>query len=311
MSVIPLVVCVGDALVDLLAMVATLPERGGAVWSPPLRRLPGGTGANVVAGLAALGIPSAFVGCVGEDANGHFLVQDLEQRTIDLRGLRRHPEAATGTAVALVEPSGERTFIACALGAAQAQLTDDDLQVIDALAPTALFLTGLLLLEDPSRAAVRRLAARLSGRVRLYFDPNLRQPGADSVYVIAEAMRAVAAASDVILASESEMQVLELTPRDGQLCVVKRGENGARLEGAGGTLADVPAHPVAAVDATGAGDVFDAAFIAAHVRGYSDGEALRFANAAAALSVTQPGARAMPTWDEALHLYVSAGGERR
>jgi len=263
----------------------------------------------VAVGLATLGIQAAFIGRIGDDADGRFLEGDMARHTIDLRGLRRDSEAATGTAVALVEPSGERTFIACALGAAHTRLTDDDLRIINDLAPAALFLTGLLLLEDPARAAVRRLAARVSGRVRLYFDPNLRQPGADAAQAIVDAMRDVAAASDVILASEREVQVLDLAPRPGQLCVVKRGDQGARLESAGETLADLPAHSVVAIDAVGAGDIFDAAFIAAHIRDYTAVDALRFANAAAALSVTQPGARTMPTWDAAARLGASAESE--
>lgn len=98
------------------------------------------------------------------------------------------------------------------------------------------------------------------------------------------------------LAGEGELRALGLSPAAGQLYAVKRGERGARLQGPQGSYADAPAHPTQAVDATGAGDAFDAAFIAAHLRGYPDERALRFANAAAALSVTQPGARAMPSW---------------
>ncbi len=302
MTLSPLIVCVGDALVDLIAAVDRLPPRGGAVWSRPLRRLPGGTAANVAAGLATLGMRVAFVGGVGDDSDGQFLAHDWEQYQIDLRGLRRVPGATTGSAVALVEPDGERTFVACATGGAHAQIGDTELGVVEALAPAAVFLTGLLLLEEPARGATRRLAERLSERTRLYFDPNLRQPDAEAADTIAEAMLAVARASDVVLAGESEMRALGLSPAAGQLYAVKRGEHGARLQNAGGSYAAVAAHPTQAVDATGAGDAFDAAFIAAHLRGYPDERALQFANAAAALSVTQPGARTMPRWAAAEQL---------
>lgn len=301
-----LVVCVGDALVDLIAAVERLPARGGAVWSPPLRRLPGGTAANVAAGLATLGAQVAFVGGIGDDADGDFLARDLERRQIDLRGLRRVPGATTGSAVALVEPDGERTFIACATGSAHAQIGDAELNMVESLTPAAVFLTGLLLLDEPARSATRRLAERLRGRTRLYFDPNLRQPDTTSAQAIAEAMRAVAGASDVVLAGEGELRALSLRPAQGQLYAVKRGEHGARLENAQGSYADAQAHPTQAVDATGAGDAFDAAFIAAHLRGYSDERALRFANAAAALSVTQPGARAIASWAAADQLAGTA-----
>lgn len=300
MELNPGVVCVGDALVDLLTFVPVLPERGGAAWSPPPRRVPGGTAANVAVGLARLGMPVSLVGAVGDDADGRFLEQALLAHGVIIEHVHRHPTATTGTAIAMIEPDGERTFIACALAAAHTMLNDTALASLGP--PQALFLTGLLLLEEPSRSATVRLAQRLQGQTRIYFDPNLRQPSGRTEPEVAHAMRAVAAASDVILAGDSEAIALELAPRPVQVLVRKRGAAGAQLETGGVVVASVAAFPVAVVDGTGAGDVFDAAFVAAHLRGCALPLALRVAGAAAALSITQPGAWTMPPWEEALAL---------
>jgi ribokinase len=296
------VVCVGDALVDLIVRVPDLPRRGRAVWSPPPTRVAGGTAANVAAGLAHLGYPVAFVGRVGADDHGRFLIEDLRARGVDVRGVV--PDAAgTGVAISLVEPDGERTFLACALGAAQTRLVDADVHAIVRARPAAVFLTGLLLLEEPARQTALRLAASLrEAGIEASFDPNLRQPAAAMPAALRVAMRTLAASAGVVLAAEEEVGDLGLAPRPGQTFAVKRGSRGASLLLDDGGSVDLPGHAVRAVDGTGAGDAFDAAFIAARLDGLDAREALAFANAAAALSVERVGARAMPARDEVMRL---------
>ncbi len=295
------IVCVGDALIDLLTSVPELPERGGAVWSTPPVRSPGGTAANVAAGLVKLGTPAAFVGCVGDDEYGRFLGADLDARQVDVTGLRYVREALTGVAIAMVEPGGERTFIAGAQGAGQTRLSLSDLEGIPEY-PAAIFLTGLTLLEEPSRSTTLELASRYTSRTPIYFDPNLRQPGSESNPAVVEAMHAAAAMSSVVLAGEGEVMSLGLRPVGSQVLVVKRGAEGARLLTRLGVEVNVAAFPVDAVDSTGAGDAFNAGYIAARTRGHEPARALRLANASAALSVTRRGARSAPAWDEVLRM---------
>ena len=288
-------VCVGDALVDLIVRVEGLPGRGRTTWGPPPARVAGGTAANVAAGLAHLGQRAAFVGRVGDDDNGRFLTEDLRGRGVDVGGVVRDAEAGTGVAIALVEPDGERTFLACARGAAQTRLVAEDVASLRVPAPGAVFLTGLLLLEEPARGTAVRVARWLrEAGATTFFDPNLRQPSATMPGALREAMLAVADSASVVLAGEEEAADLGLGPRAGQTLVVKRGANGARLWADGAAAYDVPGVAVAAVDATGAGDAFDEAVIAAWAEGRSAREALAFAHVAAALSVERVGARAMP-----------------
>ena len=290
------VACVGDLLVDLLVEVEGLPVRGGAVWSDPPRRFAGGTGGNVAAALARLDVPVAMVAVVGDDPDGASLVADLTGRGVDVRGVRRTGERRTGVAIGMVEPGGERTFVAAARTAAHAALGPADLAALRAAPPPAVFLTGLVLLEEPARAAVVALAAALPGRTRVYFDPNLRTSGPPDPEVAA-AMTAVAGCSDVLLVGDGEARALGLHPRPGQLFVEKRGAGGAALRSPDGVDAVAAALPGPVVDTTGAGDVFDAAFLAAERRGHAPARALHLATTAAGLAVRDRGARTCPAWD--------------
>ena len=302
------VVCIGDALVDTIVRVGELPARGRTVWSPPPIRSPGGTAANVAAGLAHLQRPASFLGRVGDDENGAFLSDDLRARGVDVGGMVRDATAGTGVAVSLVEPDGERTFLACALGAAHTRLVDGDLAPLRQQPPAAVFLTGLLLLEEPARETTRRLAAwlRQSGIIT-YFDPNVRHPSANMPPRLRDAMQQVAGLADIVLTGEEELRDLDLAPRPGQHFAIKRGGRGARLWSDSLETCEVGGYRVDVVDATGAGDAFDAAFIAAHLDGQTEREALAFANAAAALSVERLGARAMPDRETVARLLGMAG----
>lgn len=298
-----IVSCVGDAFVDIIAQVPVLPPRGEAVWCFPTHRFGGGTSANVASGLAKLGIPVSFHGRVGNDEYGDFLVDDLDSQGIDTTGVVKDPEAPTGLVFAMVEPDGERSLVVCALGTAYTQINGKDLHSVDVLSPKAIYITGVILVEEPSRSALYGLVKRHKGNTRIYFDPNVRHPGNRVPADLMKAMREISEMSDVVLAGEGEIEALGLSPVDKQLFVVKCGVRGARIDSPSGTIAQVDAYKVDAIDAIGAGDAFDAAFIAAHYEGLCDEDALEFANAAAALSVTKQGARAMPSLDDAMRLW--------
>lgn len=108
-------------------------------------------------------------------------------------------------------------------------------------------------------------------------------------------MQEISGLSDVVLTGKIEMEALGLKPRSGQTFIVKDGERGSGLINEKEELLyRVPAMPQKAIDATGAGDTYAAAFVYAEMEGKSVEEAMRFSTAAAGISVTIPGARCMP-----------------
>lgn len=293
------VACVGDVFVDMIVEVPILPRSGDSVWCPPPAHFAGGTAANVASGLATLGTPVSFHGRVGDDPFGTFLTEDFEERGVGTAGLIRDTAAPTGRVFAMIEAGGERSMVVCASGAAHTRFGPKDLELLGRSSPAAIYLTGVLLIEEPSRGSMHDLVERYRGEATLYFDPNLRVPPDGVPPEIRQSMAWVSERSDVVLVGESEVEALDLRPADGQLFVVKCGARGARIETPEGIVAEVDACEVDMVQAIGAGDTFDAAFIAAQRKALSDRDALGFANAAAALSVTKPGARSTPTWKDA------------
>ena len=91
------VVCVGDLLIDFVPTATGT----GLADAPAFVKAPGGAAANVAVGLARLGVPSAFVGMVGDDAFGHFLADTLAQCGVDVGPLRYTTKARTALAFVL------------------------------------------------------------------------------------------------------------------------------------------------------------------------------------------------------------------
>jgi len=297
------VACVGDAFVDTVTHIPEFPKSGEGVWGTPVKLFGGGCGANVASGIAKAGLKVGFFGRVGDDENGNFLIKDFLARGVDTSGVVRDPKVPSGVVFILVEPNGERTIIPCALGAAYTRVQEADLAPLILNPPEAVYLTGVLLGEDPSHSSLIGLAKSLKGKSRTYFDPNLRHPSWNIPPRILSGMQELARLCDVVLTGESEMLSLDLEPQEGQIYVVKRGARGARLQTINGIQTEVLAHQVKVVDATGAGDTFDAAYITAALRGYSEYDSLAIANVAGGLSVTIEGARAMPDWAEVIDLW--------
>jgi sugar/nucleoside kinase (ribokinase family) len=308
----PRVVVLGDANVD---MVIRLPDRAaGAVdltGSEP-RLFGGGSAANVAVGLARLDLAVTFIGSVGDDGFGRWVADDLAREGVDTRGLIAVRDAFTPMVIALIEPDGERLVVVWPPErGADLRLRPEDLDP-DWLSGAAwLHTTGMCLRASPVREAVlggMALAREAGATVSL--DLNLRAElwGLDGD--TRETLERAIAHSDVVLGSGPEEIVplagldhVEDAARaicDGRRVVVARlGADGALAAGPHpGEIYHAPAFPTTVVDTLGAGDAFDAGFIAARLASCDVGEALRWGNAAAALKIGRPGARGSPSRDE-------------
>ncbi|HQU27039.1 MAG TPA: PfkB family carbohydrate kinase [Acidimicrobiales bacterium] len=269
----PRIGVVGSANVDLVARCEALPTPGETVMASSLTRLPGGKGANQAAALAALGADVVFVGCVGADESGDWLVRGLADRGVDVSRVVRH-EVATGTALIAVDAAGEN-LIVVAPGAN------------DALTPGALDLEGLDLvlcqLEVPV-AVVEAVVARAGSSVLNRAPARALPPE-------------TLAACRAIVANEHEVRSLPLAEL-AHVVVTHGAEGASRLE-RGVEVARVEPPRVTPVDTVGAGDVFCAAYALGLAEGRDLDEVLRFAVAAGALATLAPGAQgALPTREE-------------
>ncbi|TLF28609.1 PfkB family carbohydrate kinase, partial [Microbacterium sp. 5K110] len=126
MTAAPKLTVVGAINVDLTARVRRAPGPGETVADGELQRGPGGKGANQAVAAARLGADVRLVGAVGDDPDGHGIRQRLRGLGIDASGVQTSAEA-TGTALIVVDASGENSIVVCA--GANADIDADSLGI--------------------------------------------------------------------------------------------------------------------------------------------------------------------------------------
>ncbi|OBI94926.1 ribokinase [Mycobacterium asiaticum] len=267
------VVVVGSVNLDLTLDVARLPRPGETVLASSLTHTPGGKGANQAVAAARAGAQVQFVGAVGEDAAADQLLAHLRSAGVGLDGIVRQP-GPSGTAVIVVDAGAENTIVVAPGANRHLTLTPELFDECDVL---------LTQLEIPVTTALA--AARQAKRAGAVVMVNASPAGSD-----AEPLAELAGVTDVVVANEHEAN--EWHWQAAHL-VVTLGARGARYVGADGEF-EVPAPAVAAVDTTGAGDVF-AGVLAANWPADPDSSeqrrlALRRACAAGALATLVRGA---------------------
>jgi sugar/nucleoside kinase (ribokinase family) len=243
----------------------------------------GGQAANFCAWTAALGDPARLVARVGDDETGRRLVADLEARGVDVRAV--WAAEPTGAIAVLIDGDGRRTM-ATQRGASTG-LAPDDLEASWFADANLLHLPAYSLFLEPIASAARaaiRLVREAKGMLAIDLSSaaGLRAYGPSRMaYVLARL------APEVLFATEAEAATLAV-PLDSlaQVPVLKLGASGCRVFGR-----TISAPPVVAVDPTGAGDAFAAAFCSAWLRGAAPLVAAEHAVQAASDSVLVAGAR--------------------
>jgi len=270
----------------------------------------GSSSAIAACGAARLGLRVGFIGVVGDDDLGRFLLRALAERGIDVDACLVDPVRPTGASVILGR-GGDRAILT-AVGAIDALRATD--------VPSSLFArarhvhVGSLYLQTVLRPGLASLlvAARAAGAT-VSVDPNWDPTGRW------EPLDDVLAATDVCLLNASEAQALtgEMDPtaaaralaaggHDGLLVVVKLGAVGGLLV-SGDQVVQAPAPRSEVVDTTGAGDSFDAAFIAAWSAGWPLAACLDLAVVCGSASTRRPGGvDGQPTMAEAVGLAMAA-----
>jgi ribokinase len=282
-------VVVGSLNADLITTVDRIPLVGETRQALGVRRGAGGKGANQAVALARLGASVTMVGCVGDDEDGRTLVAGLTTAGVATGYLSVTPAAPTGLALVMVDRAGDNAIVI--IPGANGALAD---------IPAAAFgrVDVVVAQQEIPLPAVR--AALLLGA------PALRVLNAAPARTIpADVLTLV----DVLVVNESEARELggdadpgaaarALRARGVGTVVVTLGAAGALLVDADGAV-HASGFNVRTVDTTGAGDCFVAALALALADHQPPVAALRFANAAAALAVTRPGAQAaVPTREE-------------
>lgn len=310
------IVAMGDAIVDVIAscddsfldehglprgsMQLLTPEAADILYAAmgQAREMSGGSAANSMAGIAAMGGRSAFIGQVAEDQLGMIFEHDMHALGVHFDTPPLYDGPPTGRCLILVTPDGQRTMNTSP-GASHeltAKVLDRELIRDSAI----LYLEGYLFGPEKPRAAMMEALEIAHGAGR-----EVAFTLSESVCITERKDRFTQMISDggvdLLFCNEDEaIQLTETADLDGALArlqplvrtlVITRGGAGA-LAIERGTRVDVPAAPVReVVDTTGAGDLFAAGFLTALCKGADLEKCLRTGGIAAAEIISHYGAR--------------------
>ncbi len=295
-------VVLGSLNMDFVVRVPRLPAPGETVLGHDFQMIAGGKGANQAFAAARLGgsrLTVRMVGRVGYDLFGDQLKAGLSAAGVDVSAVHATQSRPTGVALIWVDPGGQNSIVV-ASGANHALLPSD----VEALRRTfqgARF--ALFQLETPPATVKAALElARREGATTM-LDPAPARPLSRDLLECVDFLTPNESEALMLLgrdpgrvslpeARELAKQLLDLGPRS---VVLKLGDQGCYFDDRHRQIHQ-PAFPVAVRDSTAAGDTFNAALAVALTEDQPIERALRFANAAAALSVTRVGAQAsVPT----------------
>jgi ribokinase len=297
------IVVVGSINLDLVCSGKRIPSPGETLNGEKFQTFFGGKGANQAVAVARLGSPVAMAGKVGDDEFGSQLRKGLRAAGVNIREVGVVSGTASGIALIQVDGKGQNSIMV--IPGANAKLLPKDLEAALPLLRSAGMLLAqleipletveylcdiahrnhvpLMLDPAPARALPRTIVSRVT-----YLTPNETEASTLCGVPASRLSRATAAECARKLRAKGAANV-----------IVKMGARGAYVAGSDGLRKMVPSFKVPVVDSTAAGDAFNAGLAVAVLRGLSLDEAVRYAAAVGAVSVTRAGAQpAMPTSEE-------------
>ncbi|MED0674121.1 ribokinase [Aneurinibacillus thermoaerophilus] len=292
----PKIVVIGSINMDLVTETPRVPALGETVLGSKFSTLPGGKGANQAVACARLGADVYMIGCVGEDSFGTMLIDNLKKEGVRVDGVEPVTQTATGIASIVVE-NGDNSIIV--VPGANHALTPNKVRRVEAMIREADVV--LLQLEIPLDTVVEAVRIARKADVPVIVNP------APAAELPQEVLKDIT----VLTPNEYELAIL-LGKKPGEhgdfrglmasyhgKLVMTKGSDGAYYSDGNGNIRHQPGFQVEVVDTTGAGDTFNAALAVMIGQGCSIAEAVHYAVAASALSVTKFGAQGgMPSHEQ-------------
>lgn len=286
MQKIPSVCVVGSLNMDLTITTKKMPKQGETVIGDSFETYPGGKGANQAVAAARLGAKVTIIGAVGTDTFGDSLLENLSQEGINVEGISRISDVATGVASIIMSDHDNRIIVSSGANASvtpalvyqhREHIYNSDIVLVQ--------------LETPMEAIVRAMEIANEYDIPVIVNPAPFQ-------VLPEA---ILNGSKFLTPNEIELEAMKqesLSESIREKIILTKGAEGVQFFEKGKTSI-VKSHKVKVADTTGAGDAFNGALATQIGGGVSLVDAINYANAAAALSVTKLGAQSgMPTDEE-------------
>lgn len=304
-------VCLGELLVDF---IAEQPGRLSTVSS--FQKCPGGAPANVAVGIARLETPCGFIGKVGSDPFGKFLVAELTRNQVNTHGIVFTDEAPTALAFVSRSETGECEFLFYREPCADVMLTEAELPLEWLHGTKYLHCGGVSLTRTSSRQATLYAMeiAKKHGAI-ISFDPNLRpELWKRGLAEYQQTVKQLLSKVDIFLPSEDELTALvgkkdqvkalyEVHALGPSIICLKLGRYGSLIstQADDGTIHQFTQSPfdVPVLDTTGAGDGFNAGLLVGLANELPLADAVIQGTSVASLVITKIGAMtALPTRDE-------------
>lgn len=253
------VISLGEALIDFIPMDAS---------NSLYQKCPGGAPANVAVGLARLNVESLFLGKVGNDVLGRFLIETLGNYGVDTTAVSTTDEVRTGAVFVTLAANGERSFDFYINPSADQFLQEEEIKESYFKNKKILHIGSISLINEPVRSATHKAVALAKQHGMLIsYDPNLRLGLWSDAEIAKSMILSMLPEVDVLKVSEEELKFLtgEADIKAGvnvlqstwkiPFIIVTCGANGSILVTEREYVA-VPALKVNAIDTTGAGDAY-------------------------------------------------------
>jgi ribokinase len=293
------IVVVGSANTDMILKCERLPRAGETILGGEFAIAAGGKGANQAVAAARLGAEVTFVARLGRDWMGNQALDNYRAEGINCDYITRDDQASSGVALIMVDAQAEN-LIGVSPGANAMLKPEHIVQAEDAIRRASIMMVQLEIPLDTVESAIR-LARKHDVRVILNPAPARQLPASliqDVILTPNETEAGIVSGVDTTISTGVANAARRLLDQGAHQVVITLGEHGVMLATRDRVEA-IPAFHVQAVDTTAAGDAFNGGLACALARGDGLPEAIRFASAVAALSVTRFGAQAsLPTRNE-------------
>jgi fructokinase len=298
---------IGEALIDFI------PEQKGVALKSvsSFERAPGGAPANVSAAVSKLGGESVFIGKLGLDAFGDFLIETLKETGVETKYIYRTNKANTALAFVSLKEDGDRDFSFYRNPSADMLLEENEIDKNWFNKEDILHFCSVSLIDAPvkkAHIAAIKAVKEIGGLIS--FDPNIRLPLWENHEEYKKVINEFLKYADIVKISEDELEFITsikekekainylLSYKNIKILIITKGKNGASAY-FNNSKVNVEGYNVKVIDTTGAGDSFIGAFLYKLSKYNIDinnisksemEEMLKFANAVAALTTTNKGA---------------------